>query len=325
MLEPLFINTKSTDAGLRLDSFLASRLPDFSRSQINKIIKSSLVSINNQVLKSSYKLLGHGVICVQLPAAQESELEAINLSLDIIFCDDDIAVINKRAGMIVHPGAGVREHTLVNGLLYEFPKMEVGGVIRPGIVHRLDKDTSGLIVVALTHKAHEGLSSAFKNREVIKIYRAFCYGEPEPSFELKTGHMRHPFNKLKFFTALPPPLCASSKVRMAHSSFKRLKSACGISELKAHIFTGRTHQIRAHLADNNYPLLGDSLYGGTRALKKEMPSELKEAINNLSGQALHAEHLSFAHPITKKLLNFIAPLPPKLYALEKALNQNYSK
>lgn len=320
MSQEIIIQADSCDAGLRLDSFLAQRLPEHTRAQLSKFIKNSLVSINGQRVKPSFKLLGHEKVLLKVLSRKSVGLIAQELPLDIIFSDDHIAVINKAVGMVVHPGAGVLDNTLVNALLYAFPNIAVGGQQRPGIVHRLDKNTSGVMVVALTHQAHVALTEAFKNREVEKKYRAFCYGALENErFELKTGHVRHPHNRLRFFTGIPAPLSSQSKVRMAHTSFSVNFSNFGVSDLSARLHTGRTHQIRAHLADINHPLLGDSIYTSTRELPREVPKLLVDAIKELSGQALHAETISFAHPITKEKLSFSAPLPAHIVALVQAM------
>lgn len=320
MSQEIFIQARPEHAGLRLDSFLTTMLSEYTRAQLNRIIKDNYVSINNQYVKPSFKLTGCESIIFKAPVKKSSNLIAQNLNIEIIYSDDHLAIINKRAGMTVHPGAGVYDNTLVNALLYYFPNIETGGTDRPGIVHRLDKNTSGLIIIALTHQAHVALTNAFKQREIEKIYSAFCYGEPEEvSFELKTGHVRHAYNRLKFFTGLAVPLSPSSPVRFAHTSFKRIKSSFGVTELEAKLFTGRTHQIRAHLADINHPLLGDKLYGGLRMLSAQAPKDLIASINQLAGQALHAQRLCFEHPVTKKVMIFEAPLPDYLARISNNL------
>lgn len=320
MSQEIIIQAYSCDAGLRLDSFLAMRLPEHTRAQLSKFIKKSLVSINGQSVKPSFKLLGHEKVMLKVLSKERSGLVAQQLPLDIIYSDDHIAVINKAIGMVVHPGAGISDNTLVNAMLYAFPHMAVGGQERPGIVHRLDKNTSGVMVVALTHQAHVALTEAFKNREVEKIYRAFCYGSiNNKCFELKTGHIRHPHNRLKFFTGLPAPQSSQSKVRIAHTSFSVNSNNFGVCDISARLHTGRTHQIRAHLADINHPILGDNIYANSRELCREAPKLLRDAIGKLSGQALHAESISFKHPITKEQLSFSAPLPTHMINLVQAM------
>ena len=319
MTQEILIQVDLADAGLRLDYFLAQRLPDYTRAQLCKYIKESRVLVNGHGAKPSYKLGGLEKVQLKILERKATGLKAQDLPLDIIFSDEHIAVINKAPGMVVHPGAGIQENTLVNALLYAFPHMSVGGQERPGIVHRLDKNTSGVMVVALTHAAHVALTDAFKNREVEKIYRVFSYGHIEPkAFELKTGHVRHPVHRLRFFTGIPAPL-GPSKVRMAHTSFKVNFCNFGVCDISARLHTGRTHQIRAHLADINHPLVGDLIYAGVRELPREAPEILRHVIKGLLGQALHAETLSFAHPITQEKLSFSAPLPAHIISLVEAM------
>lgn len=314
------VEAHQTDAGQRIDAYLASKLDGFSRAQIGYLIKDALITIGEKPVKASYKIIGAERIVIQLPDPQPSHIEAEAIPLDILYSDDEIAVINKPVGLVVHPGAGVKTGTLCHALLYHFPTMIIGNQERPGIVHRLDKDTSGVMVVAKTHHAMQTLSQDFKDRHVTKTYRAFAFGEMKThSFELKTGHARHPHNRLKFFTGLPVPEISSTHVRMAHSSFRVERQAYGICSLNVILHTGRTHQIRAHLADIKHPLLGDHLYGGTRTLNKAIPSGLFQAITLLQGQALHAETIEFPHPKTRELLRFSAPLPKELLNIENYL------
>ncbi|MCA9507104.1 MAG: RluA family pseudouridine synthase [Myxococcales bacterium] len=316
----VLIKTEDKDAGMRVDVFLSAQCPDFSRAQIGQFIKDGLVTINNRSIKASYKLMGGEPVCMMPPPPEISHIEPQALPLDILYSDDEIAVINKPKGLVVHPGAGVKTGTLCHALLYHFPSMMAHNQERPGIVHRLDKDTSGVIVIAKTPHALRILSQDFKDRAVNKFYRAFAYGEMQSTrFDLKTGHARHPHNRLRFFTRLPVPKIASSNVRMAHSAFEVQAQKHGVCSLKVKLYTGRTHQIRAHLADMNHPLLGDHLYGGARSLNKLAPIELVKAIDLLCGQALHAETIEFSHPKTRKLMSFTAPLPSQLMAIENYL------
>lgn len=314
------VEAQAMDAGQRVDTFLATKLDNFSRAQIGHLIKDALVTIGEKPIKASYKIIGSECIIVHLPKPQPSNMEAEAIPLDIIYSDEEIAVINKPVGLVVHPGAGVKTGTLCHALLYHFPNMIIGNQERPGIVHRLDKDTSGVMVVAKTHHAMQNLSQDFKDRRVTKIYRALAYGEMRTQkFELKTGHARHPHNRLKFFTGLPVPETSSTHVRMAHSSFIVERQAFGLCSLRITLHTGRTHQIRAHLADIHHPLLGDHLYGGVRTLNKGIPHGLVEAIDLLQGQALHAETIEFLHPKTRELMSFSAPLPQELLSIENYL------
>lgn len=319
--ETMTVQVTPSDVTLRLDLFLSKSLPNLTRARISKLIKSGLVKKNGSGVKPSYQVALNDCFEIVEPEVKKATIAPQNIPLDILFSDDHIAVINKPCGMTVHSGAGVTDGTLCNALLYHFPTMVVGDQERPGIVHRLDKETAGVMVIAKTHEAHQRLSDDFKHRRVTKIYRAFCWGElPKRQFELKTGHARHPHNRLKYFTRLEAPKVPTSNVRIAHTGFVVTASGFGISEVQAFLYTGRTHQIRAHLSDSNHPLLGDEVYGGKRPLPKSMPKALQAAINALTGQALFAETLAFNHPITKELLRFTAPLPQKLAVIREYLN-----
>jgi|SRR5579871_1517906 len=306
------IKAEPADKGLRLDAFLAQKL-FCSRAQVSKTIKAGLVTNIGATCKPAQKVSGDEAYSVVMPPPTVGRLEPQAIPLDIIFSDEHIAVVNKPVGLTVHPGAGVRDGTLCNALLYHFPAMNIGQEERPGIVHRLDKNTSGVMVVAKSPMAHQVLSDDFKYRRVKKVYRTLCVGEMiENRFELKTGHVRHPYNRLKFFTGLLVPKGKSSNVRMAHTSFEVICRRLGITELKATLHTGRTHQIRAHLADIDHPLIGDELYGGKKSWPSALPQTLLRALANLPGQALHAEVIEFAHPVGKQWLSFSAPLPEPL-------------
>ena len=271
----------AADAGKRLDIFLSKQLPDTSRSRIQAWLELQGEKISRPVKAGEQFIL-------QVPETKPSPLLAQDLPLEIIYEDADLVVINKPAGLVVHPGAGNPDHTLVNALLYRFPGLCVGDTQRPGIVHRLDKDTSGLMLIARHDQSHLALSLAFKNREIQKIYRAWCVGTfNQNSFILKTGHKRHPTHRKRFTTQ-----CDTG--RMAHSEFEIMSTRENTTELRIKIFTGRTHQIRAQLADIGHPILGDMLYGGPK-------------IPGFDRHALHAEELYFEHPITKQPMHFAVP------------------
>lgn len=322
MINADIINIKTQDAGLRLDSCLAAKLQGYSRSEIARYIKMGFIRVDGQQVKPSLSLVGNEEVSFFKPDIKPASLSPKNIPLDILYSDDAIAVINKQAGLVVHPGAGVND-TLCHALLYYFPDMMICDEKRPGIVHRLDKDTSGAMVIAKTKEAHQFLSTEFKSRCVKKIYRAWCWGNIEfDKMEFKTGHVRHPHNPLKFFTGLSVPKAPNPAVRFAHTSIAVERRSKDLSEILATLHTGRTHQIRAHMADNGHPLLGDQLYGGKRTMPKDFDEELKQAILELNGQALHAEHLSFIHPITKEPMAFDAPLPAHLRTIAELLEKN---
>lgn len=316
--QDLTIIARAEDAGLRLDVFISEQCK-LSRAHVAKLIKGGFVTTFGERKKPSHVIVGNEIVVVAMPEPSFVGMEPEDIPLEIIFSDEHIAVINKPTGIVVHPGAGVKDQTLCNALLHHFPDMNVGNAHRPGIVHRLDKETSGIMVIAKTQEAHQKLSEDFKYRRVEKTYRVFCCGTiAETEFELKTGHMRHPRHRLKFYTKIHAPLLPNSSIRLAHTSFRVLGHYEGMTALKATLHTGRTHQIRAHLADIGHPLIGDFLYGGQKLMKRGVDEKFNNAVEQLRGQALHAEGLAFCHPITSKPLQFIAPLPEPLATMMKA-------
>ena len=302
---------------IRADLFLTNQIKEFSRAQITSYIKKGLITLNNKSFKASHKVLENDIFYYQDNLSiTEINIEPYNINLDILYEDEHLAVINKPQGLLVHPGAGKKDITLLNVLMWHFPALKEQNSLRPGIVHRLDKDTCGLMIIAKTTKCLELLSKAFKDRVINKKYLAYAFGVPSwQELEITSGHVRHPYNRLKFFTNLEPPL-VSSKVRMAHSMVKVLSSYKNISKLEVTIHTGRTHQIRAHLADRGYPLLGDSLYAKNQDFLT-LDNELQQIILSLSGQALIAYSLSFQHPISKEKLSFSLPIPLHLQNIDK--------
>jgi 23S rRNA pseudouridine1911/1915/1917 synthase len=312
--DPIIINADIEAAGVRADVFLCSKLTGVSRAQLASWFKLGLIDAPS-VRKPSQPLKGHEVFTIKPPEVVSGYMKPEAIELDILFSDEHIAIVNKPTGLVVHPGAGVPDGTLCNALLHRFPEMAVQNMTRPGLVHRLDKETSGLMVIAKTNEAMATLSQAFKERRVKKVYRAFVWGEIQfKNWEIKSGHTRHPNNRFKFFTGLPAPLTQNANVRLAHTSIQMVKTRHGLTEVLATIHTGRTHQIRAHLADRGFPLIGDDLYGGRHLGSKAMPAEFNQAMQELPGQALHASILEFHHPATNEKLRFQAPLPE---ALEK--------
>ncbi len=309
---------------MRLDLFIAQKHPEVSRARVQALIESGHIRVNGRQVKTSYKYHGDERIDIDIPEPKASHLTAEDMPLDVLYEDRDIVVINKPAGLVVHPGAGHREGTLVNALLHHFPDMHVGDTERPGLVHRLDKETSGVMVCARNDRAFQALVRSFKAREVEKSYRAFCVGIfKDETFELKTGHNRHPKDRKRFTTKISHfqkgGLREISDLRLAHSQFTVLLSSGGITELQVNLLTGRTHQIRAHLADIGRPLVHDTLYGGTRALEYLKATPVRASAMLLERHALHAERLAFIHPTNGQPVVFTAPLPEDLLQLHHAL------
>ena len=277
------------------------------------------------MIKKSARLKGGERVVVREPEPVPVELVPDDLPLDVLYEDDAIVVIDKAAGMAVHPGAGVARGTVANAVRHRWPSLHIAGELRPGIVHRLDKDTSGVLVICKTDAALEALGKAFAERRVEKRYRAFCAGElPTGSFELVTGHRRADGDRRRFTTKLPPPAIAPAVaqravVRLAHSRFRVVGSRDGVSVVDVELLTGRTHQIRAHLADIGHPLVQDELYGGSGLEKRLRASPVRDAVLALKRHALHAASIAFAHPITGAPFAISAPLPPDLARLQNAV------
>ena len=297
-------------AGARLDQHLATLHPELSRARLQALVEEGAVLVDGKPSKPSRRLKGGEVVELSVPPPVPAAPAAQDLPLSILHDDPDLLVLDKAPGVVVHPAAGVRDGTLVNALLFHVKDLAgIGGELRPGIVHRLDRQTSGCMVVAKHERALAALQASFKARDVDKRYVALCHGVPEPeAFTLDTPYGRHPTDRKRFTSKrpLPPERRAISHVRV-------LERFDGAARLECDLETGRTHQIRVHLADRGHPLLGDAVYGGTRREAKLPPSSpVRRAAEVLGRQALHAAHLSFPHPTTGARLSFDAPLPADL-------------
>lgn len=295
----------------RVDLFLVEQINSASRSAIQRAITSGDITVNARLVKPSHRLTAGELIAGTIPQAPPIEAVPEAIPLNIVYEDDAILVINKPAGMVTHPGAGITSGTLANALVYHLQQQEAalprrGGSSRPGIVHRLDVGTSGLIVVAKTDQAHLHLAEQFESRIVNKHYTALVYGRVEPAegrIEAPIG--RAPQNRVK--------MAVVKEGRPALSLYRGLERFDEFTLLDVEIKTGRTHQIRVHLAHLKHPIVGDATYDAGRAQQVKQP-QLRAAIARLGRPFLHAAQLSFTHPNIQQQLSFIAPLPPELEA-----------
>lgn len=310
--EPNILVFKVTDAeaGARLDAYLAAQVSGWSRARLQRLIEAGDVLVNGTLVKPSYKVSAFDDVEVELTTAPVSNFAPENIPLDVVFEDDHVIVIDKPPGLVVHPAAGVHSGTLANALVYHFQQLSHAGSVRPGIVHRLDKDTSGLLVVAKTESDHENLSDQFRAREVFKSYVALVYGVvKQESGRIEQPIARDPRNRTRM--AIVPG------GRGALSLYKTRRSYGAFTLLDVELKTGRTHQIRVHLSWLKHPIVGDELYGGGRD-NNIQDVQLRAQVRKLKRQFLHAEQLGFRHPHTGEQMRFLAPLPPALtHLLEK--------
>lgn len=310
-MTPLLISAAAEDAGKRLDQFLVAHLPETSRARVQQLIEQQLVLVNDSIARASLRLRGGEQVSV-LGSASLPPLRAMaeDIPLDIVFEDADLAVVNKAAGMTVHAGAGATEDdrnrgTLVNALLHHFGQLSsVGGELRPGIVHRLDKATSGLLVVAKSDEAHRRLASQFVKRQVKKKYIALVHGWLKP----ERGTISSSISRDRVRRTRMTTLRSGGREAITHFTVqRRVDSPYGkFTLLEVRIDTGRTHQIRVHLASLRHPVVGDSLYGAPREVRS------KQGSFSLSRNFLHAAVLQFQHPRTGESLSFSAPWPAEL-------------
>ena len=294
-------------AGARLDAFVAGQLGDVSRTRVQRAIEDGDVLVNEHTAKSSYRVRSGDHIEIDLPEPPPVELRPEPIPLNIVYEDDDLIVVDKPAGLVVHPGAGQEAGTLANALVYHFNELSgSAGRIRPGIVHRIDKETSGLLVVAKNDAAHEKLSEQFRKREVFKLYVALVYGrvsQAQGEIEARLG--RSPHNRTRM------AVLRGGAGRAAHTVFQVAERYNEFTLLKVQIKTGRTHQIRVHMAHIGHPVVGDAAYGGGRETSVRDPL-IKREIRGLGRQFLHSAQLAFAHPRGGERLEFSSPLPPEL-------------
>lgn len=305
-------------AGLRLDKALAESYPDLSRSRLAALIEHGSVLLNGTRTKASTRLHLGDLLEVSIPAAVASTLAPEPRDLKILFEDDSLLVVAKPAGVVVHPGAGTTTGTLAAALLSHCGGLsQIGGVLRPGIVHRLDKGTSGLMVVAKNDRAHHSLSAQFKARTVTKVYAAICLGAPKPS----RGSVLRPLGRDPRHRQR---MAIVDGGRAAHTDYEVSEPLTGASVVRLTLHTGRTHQIRVHMAALGCPLVGDRTYGAS-PLAARSPVSVRQALAAFERPALHAGVLGFEHPETGNTMRFEEPWPEDLVSLRQALRDAGSK
>jgi 23S rRNA pseudouridine1911/1915/1917 synthase len=286
------------DSGIRIDKYIADSTEDLTRSYLQKLIQEGHILVNQKVVKANYKVAVGDSILITLPPPVDLEINAENIPLDIIYEDKDLIIINKEKGMVVHPAAGHYTGTLVNGLLYHCKDelSGINGVFRPGIVHRIDMNTTGVLVVCKNDKAHQSIAEQLKVHSITRKYNAIVYN----AFKTASGTVdapigRHPVDRKK--------MAVNKKGKHAVTNYSVLENLNKYAHIECSLLTGRTHQIRVHMASIGHPLLGDDVYGPA-----------KDSFH-LEGQALHARVLGFLHPSTGEYMEFEAPLPEYFTAL----------
>ncbi len=314
MVHVITFTTTESEAGHRLDTVIVARLPTLSRSRASRLIRTGHITVNGLIKKPGYLTKPGDVVRSEIPSPEPITCRPEAIPLSILHEDRDVIVLNKPPGFVVHPGAGHNTRTLVNALLSHCPDLEgIGGRIRPGIVHRLDKDTSGALVVAKNDMAHESLSRQFKIREVRKTYLALVYGEvklPAGVIDFPIG--RHPTDRKKMSTK-------SRRSRLTETRWKVKEAFSGVTLLEIDLRTGRTHQVRVHCAAIGHPVVGDATYGGKRRWKDLAQGPKQDVLRAVRRQMLHAWKLAFVHPRTGQWMHFESPLPKDMASVLDAL------
>lgn len=293
------------EEGSRLDVYLSEQLGDMSRSYIQKLIKEKKVKVNEKIEKAKYLVKENDNISIEIPKPKTLEIIAQDIPIDIVYEDDDLLIVNKPQDMVVHPAPGNYENTLVNAILYhcEGNLSSINGVIRPGIVHRIDKDTSGLLMIAKNNNSHNYLSEQLKDHSITREYEFICHGViKEDKITVNKPIGRNPKDRLKM------AVVKDGKHAVTH--FEVINRYENFTHVKATLETGRTHQIRVHALSLNHPLVGDPIYG---------PKNNKFGVK---GQVLHAKKLGFIHPTTKEYVEFDSELPEHFKSIIKKLNKN---
>jgi 23S rRNA pseudouridine1911/1915/1917 synthase len=311
-------------AGTRLDLFLAAACSDLSRSRIQKLIAEGAVLVDGSAARRAHHVRAGEEVTVEVAEPREIPLEPEAIPLSILYEDGDLLAIDKPPGLVVHPAPGHPSGTLVNALLHHVRDLAgVGGELRPGIVHRLDRDTSGVLLVAKTDRAHQLLSRQMRKRTLKKEYLALVAGVPrvrKGEVALPIGRDPKDRKRMKAFRSLGDEAPAGTREARTLYEIEREWPPLGVTLLRARLVTGRTHQIRVHLAAAGLPIVGDPVYGRAR-FPKLRESVLRTALEEFPRQALHAERVAFHHPTTQQLLEIVAPLPHDLEELLKHLEE----
>lgn len=312
---PELLCAEPADKDQRVDVYLTKKLASLSRSQINRLIREGRVKVNGKTAKASHKIDLHDSISIEIPPPRPLGIQPEKVPFTVLYEDEDILVLSKPPGIVVHPAAGHNSGTLVHGLLNHCSDLSgIGGVLRPGIVHRLDKDTSGLMVVAKNDRAHQELARQFKAGEVYKKYVALVYGDfREKSGIIQAPIGRHPTQRKKMSVR-------SASGREAITIWQVIQSFNGLTFLELTLKTGRTHQIRVHLSSMQHPVVGDPVYGGKQKRADICNINVRNIIKSVSRQLLHARELGFVHPRTGRFMKFHSPMPPDMQEIIEALS-----
>lgn len=301
-MEPILLRTGEEHKNQRLDAFLASSLDGLTRAQAARLIERGDVTVNGKAASKSCKLTGNEEVAVALPEPEPIEAQPQNIPLDVVYEDADVIVVNKPSGVVVHPAAGHPDGTLVNALLYHCAGSlsGVGGALRPGIVHRIDRDTSGLIIAAKNDAAHQFLASQLADHTLARTYECIVVGNlREDTGTVSAPIARHPTDRKR--------MAVVQGGREAVTHYEVIARYRGFTHLRCKLETGRTHQIRVHMAHLGHPILGDTVYGA------------KKPVTGLQGQCLHAVGLRFIHPRTREMVELSCPLPPEFQEMLRKL------
>ena len=299
-------------SGKRLDQVLTEICPEHSRSRIQSWINAGDISVNSKLTKQRYKVVAGDTVKISATIIEQDQFEAEQIPLDIIYQDDALIIINKPAGLVVHPGAGNPEHTLLNALL-NFDE-NLNTIPRAGIIHRLDKDTTGIMVITRTLAAHTKLVSQLQSRNIKREYQAIVTGQITAGSTIENKIGRHPVHRTK--------MAVINNGKTATTHYRLIKKYQHYSHLRVQLETGRTHQIRVHMSHIKHPIVGDPVYGKNKTIKKGINTKLRDVISRFKRQALHAYKLTLPHPVTGEMNEFVADIPEDLKELIATLD-NY--